>query len=42
MVAVGGTLIGVGLLLTLFVSGFVGIPIAAFGGIVLVVFAARL
>ena len=29
VVAVGGTLIGVGLLLTLFVSGFVGIPIAA-------------
>jgi hypothetical protein len=39
---VGVTLIGIGLLLTLFVSGFLGIPIAAIGGIVLIVFAARL
>jgi len=42
VVAIGGTLVGVGLLLTLFGSAIVGLPIAAIGGIVLIVFAARL
>jgi hypothetical protein len=42
VLAVGGTLVGVGLLLTFFVSAIVGLPIAAIGGIVLIVFAARL
>ena len=42
MAAVGGTLLGVGLLLILFGSAIVGISIAAIGGIVLIAFAARL
>jgi hypothetical protein len=42
VIAIGGTLVGVGLLLTLFGSALVGLPIAAIGGIVLIAFAVRL
>jgi hypothetical protein len=42
VVVVGGTLLVGGLLLTLFGSAFVGLPIAAIGTIMLLVFAVRL